>query len=339
MFSFNKFVFAALFLAGGVSANKKSTTTEQILLEKVEELERRLDALSSNKKRGSLTNSGSAHRKTRGELKKEASTQSGPSNRRLGKGGKGGVDFGTGGICYQDDLVTLASFDLDETGINGDLDRASLEFGLIDVEKDHSVTIEVSATTLLAVAKGGEVADPLESSDDTSQVYIVGAGVLVYPILQYCGDFIKQCKSLKTKKTEEQVNTCVVDACRASTDPTYVRAVKPSPFLPLDVAVIGGYTSNVDGDRRLEPDVYYEILGQLELSTTTVKFFIPGDSLEDGPYLLDMAFVAAVLGTNVDLDNPELADWQLAGAVLGPHMIEVETTDTSYEVCDYGVDV
>jgi hypothetical protein len=303
----------------GVSAKTNTPLSDKDMLlqmqERIEYLENAVGVIADSTAPAADGDSvplrASSRHKTRGGIRTETA-----SRRRLSKkSGKKGDDSSK--FCYSDN-TELGVFEINEfPTLDGE--SAIMQLGAISIKKGESIKIEVSATTLLVIAKGGSV-DPTGI-----QVHAVGGGVIMRPLIWKCDDLSSSC---------DDDDDCLDTSCRGSANLIPESAIKPTARLPVDVTVFGGYTNYDDGDRRSLQDFWYEIEGQLDYSTTTGKFFIPSHELGKGDYLVDFVFSVGQAGINIDIEDLGVPDWTLAGASLGPHTVEVTKTKTDHEECE-----
>jgi hypothetical protein len=278
---------------------------------------------------GSVPLGASNRHKTRGA---SGSKQGRAAGSRRAKSKKKGSDHESSTICYSDGNQ-LDAGDTDVFFFMGDERSATLQLGVISIRNGESIKIEVSATTLLVLAKGGLV------NSTGTQVYGVTGGVLMSPIIHKCDGLKNSCDD----------DTCLNTSCRDDGSTIDATHIKPASTLPLDVTVFEGYTNyrggeSGGGSRRRslqeEYDLWYEIKGQADYSTTTGKFFIPSHELGEGDYLIDFKFIAGTFGYNLDIEPEASGDfgpvaWTMAEAELGPHLVEVTRMKSRHEECNH----
>ena len=262
-----------------------------------------------------------------------------------GKGSKAGNGFHS--VCYGGGGEVSAAH-INEMFWGGDFAREKIDVGLVEVNEDEGVMIDVSAATYILNIVGGVQCEggtwagdcmqeigsnrkltPSYSDPEGGRFFINGGGLLMYPIVRKCDqDELDVCFS---KSFDDDFDECVENACFSSG--TLVQA-EPAAALPLTIQITGGYEATIDTrDRKLsegtdqnderelfwfgsndDGHVDYEIDGFFNVQSQNIRFYLPNEDVGSSTVYVELAIVAATGGI---------------------HMDTTRVTKTSYECDDY----
>jgi hypothetical protein len=363
---FNRLVITSLIASSAFSSltvsAKNTDADDKAVRELVADLQSRITALEGEIRGNSQNNK--QKRGTRGLNTERRQLKKNKKNKKAKE-----IKSADRTICYGDlgqlgaGHINLFSFLLGDASIN----QATMQFGIFSLDDDESLQMEITASSLIATRVGSELAGNRRLHDGRS--YITGSGILMKPLVYICPEDskrdIEECYNENGDDTmsKEDPIDCVRNICAF---PEHLTDVEPNAFLPLSITVIDGVREDPDSehDRELQrilvpefdspvaspysgspvaynsgspvasPGVGFEMDGSLDVTTNTVKFYVPSSAVGGKYVFVDLSFVAGAGGIQFDFDG-DLEGLTLSSAVLGPHLIEITKPVAVDDVCDF----